>query len=584
MGNAVYTGTGNGPGQVVAITRSQRITLTTTGVAILRYTTQEFIDLQNNVANWATYPSFVTDVAVRDMLIQVVNITGVSTLTISDPDYSNMWVGNWNLLDGYAFSAPPVSNNWPPIPGQTFESAVASTQWSSVADYVFGSAAVAGAGQTAIRNVSDLATFFNYYQVGGANHFSINGEMQRYVDFTNSANFVFNANDLTLQATIDAGFSITYTKRGVVTASQTYADGTVIALSNTDMTTTAGITVGQICIVQNVGIYRISAVVADTSFTIAKVGNTGGATNQIGKLIIFVPTYWTTMSAPYVVGDGHFTVNAVPAGVNTSGGQFVQLATSAQGTPGDSGVTAITSVTGAGTVINLSQESWQNWPSGTPVFIGPPIRAAEIWTKDTFAVTTPPYQNITRIAMELTAVPASSGSSLTQPTSWANVNPNGGNFYGWWLYGNPAVAVSEIDIWEAYYGMTTTSYVWGGGNNTQGAGNNNSVTYYNTTLPGFWLTQYNLYFGTTDYGNKAHKYGLLWDKSNVWKYVDSTLYRQWLYNWAGASPASNGTNLAVGTYFGGLGSNMAFPYTDADLAGNKLAIQRLRILKSTVTG
>lgn len=90
--------------------------------------------------------------------------------------------------------------NGVPLPNTATPFDMVVSKYKVLRDYLFGTSAVAGVGQIAIKNITDLDTYFLPYAVN-AGQYVINSECQRYKPFTNTNNFVFASDALELTAT-----------------------------------------------------------------------------------------------------------------------------------------------------------------------------------------------------------------------------------------------------------------------------------------------------------------------------------------------------------------------------------------------
>lgn len=204
-----------------------------------------------------------------------------------------------------------------PTIGKTFDQIVAGIE--PTYEHLFGTdVRTSRPYQTAIRNLTDLAVHYNPHQ-DFTGTISINSEVQRYQTF-NSSNHVFNSDRLTLTALLPDGAWPTITITASGRSGSFPVDGaTAVPIADMGLATTAGIYVGQLVAALYEGaIFRVTAVVADTSVTFAKMGGSG-TTYSAKVLMQFLPIFVARPSGNLSTGQGYttVTVDALPGGVTT---------------------------------------------------------------------------------------------------------------------------------------------------------------------------------------------------------------------------------------------------------------------------
>ena len=483
---------------------------------------------------------------------------------------------------GFAPLASSAANPLAPISRlATFD--VASANLPTYKDYVFGTTATAGAGQVAIRNLSNLAASFNPLEDFTAGY-TITSEMQRY-QAIGAATHAFASDRLNLTCSIDtslgyAGGYATQIRHSDTTGA--VPDGTTAnAIAHLGWANTTGVVVGQLVALQWGGIYRVSALVANTSVTLTPMvgSGTGAVANALNAVL---PFFTTTTTLDAANGATQITVAAVPTGVVPGMALGMSSGNDNYARIADHRITNIT-----GNVITVSPAlPYGTLTSGTRFVFGPPIVSGQIWSKDQFDLTNPS----TVWGFDLYAsfpVGAAGGynTHLLDTSAAIAAVPSDfpwGCWPAFWLYSADGTAatqrdISEIDIIETWYNTNTGPWGWLGADHSP----------LGTIVNNFRLTSN----GWTDlaYGHSmapASIQGLvriscIVTPNRTYKYVNGTLIGENQFTWTSQCPAQVGINLAVGTLNTEFAGTLLFPFATANFASMKLGIQRLRILKSS---
>ena len=466
-------------------------------------------------------------------------------------------------------------------PDMGFELPLVGTSFSSVTqnlplvnDYVFGSSVVAGAGQTAITNSTQLGTYFNpYLDVTGTN--TVNGEMERYQPFSASANFVFNSNNLQLTATLASGnvAPTAYGNLGNITSLSTgsFTAGTI------GLSSVTNVSVGQIFVPTYFGEYVVTGLSGSGGSAIITTSplmgspstiTTGG--NPLNTPFEFLPDYYATTSAPSIAGSSTLTFSAVPAGA--ASGQFVGFYNNTGNTNGTNNTVnasqayTVTGTTGTTVTISPPLATADAVASGQGIFFSQPIRSGQIWTKHYYNA---PSQNGARyLAVELTAQLPQNATLYNGAGSVSGAASNGqyGAWAAFWLYGGAGSGfsdASEVDVEEGYDNIVRNMATLDVTVHTAGPISSLVGYLYN---PNLWSSSGPVYTyaSGTDFSTTVHKFQMFWTPDMVYTFIDGQMIKAATYHWTASRDPQLGVNLAVGSFLNGLLTNNLVPVANTN--------------------
>ena len=482
---------------------------------------------------------------------------------------------------------PQVSSSaaYQPNLGDTFSTVV--SHYNNVRDFLFGTGSTAAAtgSQIPIANTTQLAAHFNSCEdftgtpPGCASNTENNDELERYMPFSSTGNFVFTASSLALTGTLDSGGNV-----NPVMSCQAeptgFAANTSIALSTAGSgssgcgSSTTGLFVGEVVEANYTGAYVVSALTS-TNITLAPILGAPTTINAYA-LLVFTPYSYATLSASSSNATSQtLTFAAVPSGVAV--GQFISVPSTVT-----NAVYSVASKTST-TVVVTSPAGLTNLASGTGIFFGPPIRSAEIWSQDYYQAGA---AGTSVVAIEATVTfPADLNLHANWnagPVTEVPTNSTAGAWPAIWLYqGNNEVGAStyrdasELDLIEIYDDIDQDGTLWSG---TLHYGSQPAPTVFfidtglgtyasgfgNLTLTG--LANNNLTSG-------QHKIQMVWTPTQVFQYVDGRLFRASDYQFGSPYQEQIGIDLAIGAYGGNFGQNLLLPVANATFASGAYALQ-----------
>jgi hypothetical protein len=393
----------------------------------------------------------------------------------------------------------------------SFTDSLAALNAGVIADYLFGTSATGSAPVIPIRNLTDLATYFNP-QADAVGTAVQNEEVERFAAF-NTTNHAFNASDLSLTAVLEAGGTFTVVPKtlvGAITSSAVLSfadttgvvDGMMFATSAGTGTPTTGIRVVS---------HDSTTVTLSSAFTLPN-----------GASVEFIPVYPVTCNA--VTAGSTLTVPAgLPSGIVA--GMFYNNITN-----GTFGIVRV--VTASGTTITLDGNV--TITAGNLVFFSPPVTSAQIWSKAGYQ---PGKNNANALAFELTCtIPLGSACRGAWPAFWLYSKTSDG-------FGFDA---SEVDIFEFFDSLTASSNAYS--SNIHG-GAYNATRFQRSVGSGNskWDAS-GFYRPGTDYGLAQHKFQLIWTRDKVYRFIDGQLIVVNDFLWSSNDSAQWSCDLACGSW------------------------------------
>jgi hypothetical protein len=454
----------------------------------------------------------------------------------------------------------------------TFDSIVANAPLTN--DYEFGTGVASAPGVTPIRNLTDLAVYFNPLE-DFTNLITINGEIQRYQAF-NSSNHAFLTDRLNLWGlNPNADWNVQVSQ----VSTSVNLNGTSTVIANLGLANTTGLRVGQVVVVEAKGTYYISALVVNTSVTLTQLG--GSPTSAVTSGLIFwlnVDSAVTTVDYTINVGVT-LTFAATPAGVN---GRQMALY---DGSLVISRNNDYRIVAADATTVTLNTPwSYSNITAGGRILFIPVVTSGQIWSKQQIDITNPQTFFAAQADVELLSGPSREVRTLGVTTLAAfNALPNDVPWGAWpafWCYSadngtDLSTSIAEIDIVEIMYSESQDIANLNSGN----AGGAATQVRFTKTNAG-WA--YNSTFGissktdgTTFAG--AHKWQLIHTNGATYRFWDGVLYNVKAFQWAGQRALQFSAGLAVGSIKQNLASNVLFPMFPTSFNGMNLGVKSIKI-------
>ncbi len=461
-----------------------------------------------------------------------------------------------------------------------------------VASYVFGSGATPVGTEIPIRNLTDLAAHFNPFE-DFAQTRTINAEAQRYQAFGASTHS-FASDRLDLIGSLEGGGVLTSVVSEAV--GTVNLDGTSTAIANLGLANTTGLVVGQLVMVQFKGIYRISALVVNTSVSLTSVA--GSPTSaQTNNLIAWLPAYRDVLTSTAALGATTLAfTTALPTGVIV--GMYIGVITSSS--VGDMlGTHRVLTI--AGDRLSCTTEALgEAINSGAVISFTPPIKCGQIWTQAQYG---PVFgskgvgEKFFAVEMECVLPYDSTGgynlSGITTAAAYAAA-PTDAPWGAWpalWMYSADTgelppftQSIAEIDVMEMFWSSTMGPRKWTGFNH----GTLSSSVFYQAsgssgnTLGGQVINNWSASILTLNgplsgTSSTVRTFGCVWVPGKTYKYIDGKLAWAALFHWSGGLPPQVGINLAVGSLLPAYCSNFTFPLASTNLTGMRLGIRRLKI-------
>lgn len=456
---------------------------------------------------------------------------------------------------------------------ETFSGAMAKRRLDPVKQYIFGTNTYPADGVTPVRDLNDLALYFNAFE-SGTDQQTINGEIQRYMPFS-AGNHIFGTDRLNLKATLPGGAWATQVTTGSGTIN---LNGTSTVIANLGLANTTGLRVGQLVAVRSKGTYYISALVTDTSVTLTALANSP-TSSVSGGLLVWLPidsavTTTTVNSGGTVLTFGGGVPAAVANGMQlgyVNSGQVLNRNADYRVQSFDA--TTVT-LTLALTSLTLA--------SGTRILFFPAINSAQIWTKDTYDITSPDYFFATEGEFNLFNGPGSADydiNGIATAAAYASVPTDfpWGGFLAFWCFGADPDGLfqsntSEADIAEMYMSTTNGPRYWLGNN----SGSNTNFSSLFQRLTGGWVNGSSGFqiSPTSLAGNR--KFSFIYHNGKTYRFIDDYLVKADWWEWYSTAPLQVGVNLSTGSISSNYGANIMFPMAPANFDNMNFAVKSLK--------
>jgi hypothetical protein len=402
----------------------------------------------------------------------------------------------------------------------TFTDSLGVLNCAVVADYLFGTAASGSSPVIPIRNLTDLAVYFNpQADVSGT---SVQVEaIERYQSF-NTTNHAFGTDHLSLTAALEAG--------GNADVLQLSTNAPTTSSTVLNFASTTGVQDGQIVAISGAFTASLARVVSHDAVSVT-IGQsvTVGSGVTVYFLNAFVPS-----SA--VAGSGTTaTYGTVPSGI--ANGMFYNNITS--GTFGTKRVTGKTGTT-------ITYDGSVSQATSDFCILSPPITSGQIWTKAGYQ---PGKSNANVIAGELTCqIPAASKQGAW-PAFWGYSRSSEGFSFD----------ASELDFFEFNNCATATPSDYSG--NTHGG-------WYQRELYKKFIGVHSSYWdasgfyrpsGRPDYSAATHKFQFIWTMDRIYRFIDGVLISCFVFPWSSNCTMQIGMNLGAGSFIPAYVSVLLFP-------------------------
>lgn len=464
----------------------------------------------------------------------------------------------------------------------TFSGATATAPL--VLNYQFGSSVADAPGVTPIRNLTDLAANFNAFE-DFTNLTSINSEIERYQSF-NSANHIFNPTNLQLQA-VNPNNDWNCTNITQIAGTVNLAGGISSTIAALGLADTSTIVVGQVCSIQSQGNYWITAIVTNTSVTLAPLQGSKNTTATVG-LVFWMPVYGAQLSLGYILGGATMTFTSIPSPVTQGMMMAIYNAPIF-------GFTAqrdqdYRAQTIAGNVVTLNTP-WDldNLGIGQIVWFFPVVTSGQIWSKYQIDFSNP--QSFIALEANLTLLSGPSQhfntavNGSTQTLAQFNAMPNTAAWGGWpafWMYSaddgnsaNETASASEIDILEVQISASQSCTDM----NTGNAGSGAAATIFSKS-GGTWnyLSAFGIFQRTGGFDwVGTHKYQLIYSNGFTYRFIDDQLFSVKQFYWSAERPAQFSVGIACGALNFAAGQNTLFPLTQANFTAINNSINSVKI-------
>ena len=478
-----------------------------------------------------------------------------------------------------ASSASAADGDRPPA-NFSFDENLRQCEFRPLRDYVFGSEAKSQQGQTAIRNVEELAEHFNAFGDATGQHV-INGELERYQTFASKPNFCFMHDRLNLKATLGEGGRVT--PQAVGFRGTYLLAGSTLSISSLGLKSTSKVTIGQLVLAQFGGLYVVTQVDDDRSITLHALLDTPRLAPYVA-LLLFMP--WAYAPLRLAANSKEIFFDVVPRNVEV--GMFVSYVV--DGSLRADKEIVVTGKTASS--VKLSGNVYQ--PAGTGIAFTPPVRSAQIVTKDYFMAG---RGGNLMIAAELTCKlpngnmdrPQDKAGFSTQ-AGFAALDPKTpfGCFPAFWLYSGleiPRLGFdgSEIDIFETLL-CATQDYTQYQGFTHGGKGppgSNGARTDYvdvDNLRPGGRINRYGIYQTGVDMSCQVMKFGAIITPAHVDRYINGSLDSRQAWEWTSPNSAQLITNLTLGALGMGQAANLNIPYAEQSFVNASFGLIEMRIL------
>jgi hypothetical protein len=478
-----------------------------------------------------------------------------------------------------------------------FLSAVARTGLSPVRNFQFGTSGTPlgsplpiknfGPGVTAdpsvipITSLADLATYFNDFEDGtGLN--TINSEIQRFQPF-NSANHVFASDRLNLQALLPGGAWAPLITQAVGTVN---LNNTANPIANLGLANTTGLRLGQVVAVEFKGLYVISAIVVDTSVSLTNFPSSP-TTAQTNNLIAWLPIDSAALTVASANGTT-LTFASVPAAIQAAAPGAYQIGFSNSGGPlqraADSRVQSATATT-----VTTDQPCTSfTLGIGTLILFVPTITSGQIWTKDSFDITSPDCFFAVQGTFNLFNGPGSSDFNTNNPiiSTLAQLAAVPADFpwgavCSFWTYGanDPAGQLwqhnsAEMDFFEIFENITSGIFQIVGGDSNSPAPTKGVIS---TRIIGGWAQGSSGFLKTPFSLAGDHTFGFIYTGGRTYRYVDDVLWQYSHFEWYSSAASQVGCDLQIGALNFGQAANFLFPQSPAGFANSMFGIKNIKV-------
>jgi hypothetical protein len=449
-----------------------------------------------------------------------------------------------------------------------------------VENYQFGTSAASGPGITPVRNLVDLALYFNPFE-DFTGTTTINSELQRYQLF-NANNHQFLSDRLQLTAlNPNSDWNCTNITQiaGTVNLNNTATGIGPLGLPNT-----SGLQVGQVACVAHSGVYLVTAIVANVSVTLQELGGST-TTAQTSGLIFWMPVVSSVLAADYVPGTTVFSVVALPTSTNINGYQLAHYNSGANIVIERNADYRVT--TASGTTVNFNQQ-WTvgGLAAGQRIFFLPVITSGQIWSKAQFDLTNP--DSFFAIEYHIDNYGGSRHVSTLNANTLAlfNALPADVPWGGWataWVYSADdgsanaeTGSAAEIDVLEPMISLTQGTQQANTGNST--AVPTSPVVFIKTDSG--WTN----FFGSFIHGKNDgtdfagdHFWQMIYCNGRTYKFFDEVLIQVQTFQWLGQHPLQFAMDLACGSFQAGLGGNILVPNATTNFAGVISGIKGIKV-------
>jgi len=408
----------------------------------------------------------------------------------------------------------------------SFTDNLAALNMGLIADYQFGTAASGSSPVIPIRNITDLATYFNPQADASGTSVQVSA-IERYQSF-NTTNHAFASDHLSLTAALEAGGSADVLQ---LTTSASTTSSAVLTF-----TSTTGVQDGQIVAIFGQFAANVCRVSSHDSTTVTLNQAVSGTVNT-GTTIYFLNAF---VCSGAVAGSGTTVSYAsVPSGIQ-AGMYYNNITTGTFGTRRVVSKTA-TTITFDGSVSQATSDF---------VILSPPITSGQMWTKAGYQ---PGKNGANFIAIEITCQIPGNTKQGAWPADWV---------YSRTSEGFP-IDASELDNFEFNISGSANASAW--------SGNNHGGLYERqeyAKLVGVHSSYWDAFgffrpSGAPDYSATTHKYQILWTPDRSYRFVDGVLFTCYVMPWGSGCTGQLGTNLGCGSFIATYLSSLLFPLTSA---------------------
>lgn len=445
--------------------------------------------------------------------------------------------------------------------------------------YAFGSAAQAADGVTPVRNLTDLATYFNAFE-DFTGKTTINGEIQRYKDF-NATNHAFATDRVNLQAVLEgAGWSVRVTEAGSSPA--IHVDGTANPIAVLGLPDTTGLRVGQMVAAQFKGLYVISAIVPDTTVSLMpQAGSPTGTFNS--NLLAWLPVDSAPIAAQVAAGATIITFASVPAAVQANPTAYQVAYVS--GTNGIVRDDDYRLVAADATSVTLDKPTtWGTLNTPLRIVFVPSVTSGQLWSKELFDTTCPDTFFALEFDVDLCAGSRFTeiGAATVTTAATFNALPNDvpwGAFIACWFYGGNNGAgftstTAECDVMELYMSSTNGPRWMLSNNLGPGVGKNLLMR-----IDGINWTSFSGHHQmiAPNFVTGRHKFQFVMFGGRTYRWVDGVMVQADVFDWASQRPVQIGMDVAVGSLAQGFAANLMFPMHANNFPSIRMGVCGLKV-------